>query len=151
MDFLRELVTIGPKLRDENDNIRLRDMTLGPGRPRDQILERKAIGAGERIFREGDRGDRAYVIQQGSVEIYKEVDGQEVVLGTVKKGGIFGEMALLDDQPRMAGARAAEPTVVIIVSRTMFQQKLSKVDPFIRGLINIFANNIRNMAKNIGK
>ncbi len=101
--------------------------------------------AGEALFQEGDQGDRAYVVQEGNVDIVKNgVDG-EVILGTVEKGGIFGEMALIDDQPRMASAIAADTSTVIVINRDVFQRKLQKCDPFVRGLLGIFVKNIRSM------
>ena len=112
----------------------------------DKVLERKTYPEGGVIFKEGDLGNVGYVIQAGAIEIVKIQGGQEVVLGTVGKGGIFGEMALIDDQPRMATARATEPTTLIIVSQSVFQQKMAAADPFIRGLINIFLKMIGRMA-----
>ena len=70
-------------------------------------------------------------------------DGKVKVLGTIGTGGIFGEMGLVDDRPRMATARAKTGATLIIVSRAMFEKKLIKADPFIRGLLNIFADTIR--------
>jgi CRP-like cAMP-binding protein len=117
----------------------------------DKVLERKVFQMGETIFKEGDEGHRAYVVQAGGVEIFKIKDGKKVVLGIVRPGGIFGEMALIDDVPRMASAAAIDVTTVILISRQMLEQKLSKADPFLRGLINIFASNLRSMAqRNIG-
>lgn len=112
----------------------------------DKILERKVYQMGEVIFKEGDEGNRAFVVQSGEVEISKVLEGTRTVLGTIRKGGIFGEMALIDDAPRMASARALDTTTVILVSRQMMEEKLSKADPFLRGLINIFANNLRRLA-----
>ncbi len=111
----------------------------------DMVLERRGYGPGDVIFREGDRGDCAYLVKEGSVEIYKTIDGKEKILGAIGKGGIFGEMALVDDTPRMAFSRAVEATQLVVISRMMFHQKLEKTDPFIRGLLNIFADNIRRM------
>ena len=116
----------------------------------DEVLERKTCQAGERFFKEGDEGNRAYVVQAGEVEIIKSTgeEDKDIVLGTIGKGGIFGEMALIDDKPRMASARAGKGgATVIIVSRMMFQQKMAKTDPFIRGLLNILSDNIRSITK----
>ena len=113
----------------------------------DKILERKVFQMGEIIFKEGDEGSRAYVVQAGEVEISKIMDGKKVVLGVVGPGGIFGEMALIDDAPRMANAVALDVTTVILVSRETLKAKLQKADPFLRGLINIFASNLRSMAR----
>ncbi len=116
----------------------------------DEVLERKTCQAGDKIFKEGDEGNRAYVVQAGVVEIIKSTgdEDKDIVLGTIGKGGIFGEMALIDDKPRMASARAGRGgATVIIVSRMMFQQKMATTDPFIRGLLNILSETIRSITK----
>ncbi len=109
----------------------------------DTILQRSTYQAGDLIFKEGDEGNLAYVVQSGEVEIIEEVDGEEKVLGTVGQGGIFGEMALIDSQPRMAMARCSKGSTIIVITRAMFDQKLNKADPFIRDLINIMVSHIR--------
>jgi CRP-like cAMP-binding protein len=108
-----------------------------------RVLERKVFFAGQKIFNEGDSGDRAFLIQSGSVEIIKN----GVTLATLGPGELFGEMALIDDQPRMASAKAEADTSVVIISREAFREKLAKSDPFIRGLLNIFVRNIRRLTR----
>ncbi len=112
----------------------------------DTILQRQTYQAGDRIFKEGDEGNLAYVVQSGEVEIYKDIDGVHTVLGKVGQGGIFGEMALIDSQPRMAAARASKGSTIILVTRATFEQKLNKADPFIKGLLNILVNHVRSMS-----
>ena len=112
----------------------------------DAILERRVCQAGDLIFRKGDRGEAAYLVQRGSVEIVVIGESEEKILGTVGEGGIFGEMALIDDEPRMATARAAETAVVVTITRRMFEERLTKADPFIRRLLQIFADTIRKMS-----
>jgi CRP-like cAMP-binding protein len=113
------------------------------------VLERRVYYAGSRIFREGEPGERAFVVQSGMVEIYKEVDGREIVLGTISEGGIFGEMALIDAAPRMASARAVRNSTIVIVPQTTFKEKLAKADPFIRALLGIFVKNIRSLTSEV--
>lgn len=108
-----------------------------------KVLERKVFYAGQKVFKEGDRGDRAYLIQDGTVEIVKN----GMTLATLAKGELFGEMALVDDQPRMASAVALTDVSVVVISRDAFREKLAKADPFIRGLLNIFVRNIRNLTR----
>lgn len=108
-----------------------------------KVLERKVFYAGQKVFKEGDRGDRAYLVQDGTVEITKN----GVTLATLGKGELFGEMALVDDQPRMASATALTDVSVVIINRESFREKLAKSDPFIRGLLNIFVRNIRNLTR----
>ena len=106
--------------------------------------DRKACAAGEYFFHEGDRADCAYVIQSGKVEIVKTIDGKENVLGVIGPGGIFGVLALIVENPRMASARAVEGTMAFVVSRMRFNAKLDKADPFIRGLLHILTETIRS-------
>jgi len=112
----------------------------------ESVLERRTFDTGQKIFDEGQVGNQAYIVQSGRVEIVKMVDDKETVLGTIGEGGMFGEMALIDDQPRMAMARAAEVTTLIFVSRMMFEQKMVKADPFVRGLLKILVGNIRSLS-----
>ena len=57
------------------------------------VLQRQTYQAGDNIFKEGDEGNLAYVVQAGEVEISKNINGEIVILGRVGQGGIFGEMA----------------------------------------------------------
>ncbi len=109
------------------------------------ILQRQIYDSGDQIFKEGDEGRLAYVVEEGEVEIFIIIDDHEQVLGTVGKDGIFGEMALIDNQPRMANARATKSTTIICVTRQMFDEKLNQADPFIRGLLKILADNNRDI------
>ena len=109
------------------------------------ILQRQLYDPGDQIFKEGDEGRIAYVVEEGEVEIFIIIDDQEQVLGTVGKDGIFGEMALIDNQPRMANARTTKSTTIICVTRQMFDEKLNQADPFIRGLLKILADNNRDI------
>jgi CRP-like cAMP-binding protein len=111
----------------------------------DTVLERKTCQAGDTIFREGDSANQAFIVQGGEVAIVRLAEGKTKVLGTVGKGGIFGEMGLIDDRPRMATARAKTAATLIVVTRQMFDEKLAKTDPFVRGLLNIFAETIRTL------
>ncbi|MEW5728414.1 MAG: cyclic nucleotide-binding domain-containing protein [Pseudomonadota bacterium] len=108
-----------------------------------QILDRRSFEPGKVIFAEGDRGDAAYVVESGEVGIYKTIEDETVKLGVIKQGGIFGEMAVIDGTPRMATAKAENHVIVVRVPKAVFDQKLAGTDPFIRGLITIFLNNIR--------
>ncbi len=113
----------------------------------DNVLDRKTCSEGEWIFREDQEGNSAYIIQNGSVNIIKKIDGKDVILANIGKGAIFGEMALIDDKPRMASARADEGgATCIVISRNLFEDKLAKADPFVRGLLKIFAEQIRSMS-----
>lgn len=111
-----------------------------------RLVERRVVHPGQYVFREGDAGDRAYLVQEGKIEIIKRTPAGDKLLGDIGRGGIFGEMALIDNQPRMASARAVVPTTLVVVTHEQFEKKLRDADPFIRALLNIFVQNIRQMA-----
>lgn len=110
-----------------------------------QVLDRKVFPIGEKIFRDGDSGSRAYIVQSGSVDIVKEINGEDVVVGTVGPGGIFGEMALIDDEPRMASAIVSDTCVCIVITSAVFQKKMNDLDPFLCGVLRILVENIRSI------
>jgi len=68
-----------------------------------QILE---VPAGEVIFRKGEQSDKAYVVHEGVVEIYDEVNGNLKRLALISKGNMFGEYGVLDGVTRSASARS---------------------------------------------
>lgn len=74
------------------------------------------FAAGETIFRQGYPGDFAYIVVAGQVEILDIMtDGSEFRIAILEVGQMFGEMALLDDKPRSATARALTDVQLQIV------------------------------------
>ena len=108
-----------------------------------QFVERTTYQAGDFIFKEGDQANSAYIVQSGSVQIVRRVDDDYQVLADIPEGGIFGEMALIDDSPRSAAARMKKGGTLVVVNRGTFETKLKKTDPFIRTLLKIFVETIR--------
>ena len=83
------------------------------------------LRAGEVLYREGDPGDRLFLVGEGSVKISKSGrEGHQETLAFIQPGNFFGEMALLDGAPRSAMATAAEPTVLGTVDEPTFQHIL---------------------------
>lgn len=110
-----------------------------------QVLDRKTYAPGTPIFRQGDPGNAAYVVQSGEIEIWVSENGEKRVLGVVTAGGIFGEMALIDNAARMASATATKASVCITIPDRLFQEKMNEADTFIVALLRIFCSNIRSM------
>jgi EAL domain-containing protein (putative c-di-GMP-specific phosphodiesterase class I) len=94
-------------------------------------LHREIYPAGEIIFKEGDPGNTAYIIEEGSVE----VTVSSTQRSTIYKGELFGEIALIDQQPRTATVRAVENTVLIPIPRQLVKELLEKTDPVVRHLL----------------
>ena len=72
----------------------------------------RSLAAGDVLFREGEVGDFAYQVSSGEIEICKFNGEEYITLAKLKKGALFGEMALIDRQPRSAMARATKETIV---------------------------------------
>jgi CRP-like cAMP-binding protein len=81
--------------------------------------------AGKDLFIEGQVGTEMYVIQAGTVEIYKKNrKGEEKILATLEKGDFFGEMSILEDVPRTASARAKTDCELVRINQTTFDEML---------------------------
>jgi K+-sensing histidine kinase KdpD len=86
-----------------------------------KIFKEDSFPADTLIFQEQTKGDRLYLILEGKIKISKITRfGIETVIATLTKGDFFGEMELLDDQPRSARTTAAEHTVVASMSQQDF-------------------------------
>lgn len=77
-----------------------------------RTLERNEV-----LFRQGDASDALYVIQDGRIAIATQSgDGRESVIAVLEEGGLFGELPLFDEEPRVADARALTDSSVIELS-----------------------------------
>jgi CRP-like cAMP-binding protein len=110
-----------------------------------ESLDKKFFSEGDDVFREGDPGDAAYLVETGSVGIFKTVEGEEIQLASMKDGELFGEMAILDGSERMAHAVAMEDTVVIAIPRAGLAAMLEKQPTLVKTLIQILVENLRNV------
>jgi NADH dehydrogenase len=75
---------------------------------------------GETVFREGDIGDRVYIVLAGQAEVVRQEDGTDRLLAKIGPGEFFGEMALLGHAPRNATVRCTEATTVLGIPKREF-------------------------------
>lgn len=103
------------------------------------IATRDKYKPGQIIFQEGDPCDRLYIVVSGVVEISMLVaDDVTQVLGELRAGTQFGEMALIDDAPRSATAKAMEETELLTVLRDSFLDLIEHHPTFsAKALINL--------------
>lgn len=79
--------------------------------------------AGTVIFREGDKGGSLAVVLEGRVDVFKiGSDGTPKNLSSIGPGRSFGEMAIVDGEPRSATAMAAVPTMLLVLTRPDFER-----------------------------
>ena len=94
------------------------------------------------LFAEGEPGDELYVIQEGSVKISKIMNNQEVVLAVLRKGDIFGEMALLENKPRAATAETLENCTVLAVNQANFTGLIKTSPELVARMTTLMAERI---------
>lgn len=108
------------------------------------ITEREHYSDNEYLFRQGDPGNYAYIMVSGKVELFFENAGREVQpLMTVGEGACFGEMALLDGEPRSAGARTLTESVISKISRNDFIQTITRHPAIALGIISQLSYRLR--------
>ena len=88
------------------------------------MIRTREFKAGQVIFRENDRGETAFLIEQGRVEIVKTSGDQEVHIAFINPNEPFGEMSMIDEKPRSATAIAVEDTTVRELHREDFLENL---------------------------
>lgn len=110
-----------------------------------ESLNKNFFQKGEKVFREGDPGDAAYLVESGSIGIFKTVEGEDIQLATMGDGELFGEMAIIDGSRRMAHAVALEDSVIVSLPRAGLEAMLAKQEPLVKTLIQILVDNLRNV------
>jgi len=89
-----------------------------------RAVEDLVVAAGTVIFRQGDLGDKFYLIRTGRVRVFREDASLETELSVLQAGDDFGEMALFMDEPRSATVAALEETRLMVLSKEQFQSIL---------------------------
>lgn len=109
-----------------------------------RILDRKVFAAGETIFRAGQPGYSAFLVQSGRVDLVREkLDGEMLHLRSVGPGEVFGELALLTGGSRQASAIAREAVTCEAIGATQFSALLNGCPAVVRALMRIYANMAR--------
>jgi len=102
---------------------------------------------GEVIFSENSICDGMYIINSGSVMVYKTIKSEDrekdIELTRIGERGMFGEMAVIDEQKRSASVKAVEATEVTIISKQMFDDQLSQLPPWVVTMIKLLVARIR--------
>jgi signal transduction histidine kinase len=89
-----------------------------------QSVQEVRLMPGQQLFAEGSPGDRAYIVREGQLEVVKESLGKEVLLAVQGPPAVVGEMALLEDKPRMATVRARTGAVLLAITKEELEHLL---------------------------
>ena len=135
----------------------LKKVTLFSGLPEEElrafagVLREKAVDRGGLVLIQGDRGDALYLVAEGQVKVVLSgEDGREVILSVLGPGSVFGEMALLDDEPRSAHVVAMDRTSLFVLRREDFQARLRSSPEVAIGLLRELSRRLRRADDTIG-
>jgi CRP/FNR family transcriptional regulator, cyclic AMP receptor protein len=113
----------------------------------DEILKlasERRFRRGQTIFQRGDNGSSLMAVLRGRVRISSiSGDGKEVTLNVISPGEIFGEIALLDGEPRSADASAIEETTLLVVERRHFLPFLRQNEDLFLRLLAVLCSRLR--------
>ena len=121
---------------------------------RREVYEKHVVSVheGRIIFKEGDAGHEMYVIIDGEVEIVKRTSSEtSKTLITLKKGDIFGEMALIDSLPRSATAIAKKPGKLLVMDEPLFYAMARNNADFAFKMIKALSERIRASNETISR
>lgn len=103
------------------------------------------------ILFEDDPGDALFIVARGQVKVVLiGEDGREVILSVLGQGDFFGEMSLLDDEPRSAHVIAMEDSELLILRREDFQRCLEETPRIALGLLRSLSRRLRRADDKIG-
>ncbi|MGI9431237.1 MAG: EAL domain-containing protein [Myxococcota bacterium] len=112
--------------------------------------ESRSYPIGASIFREGDHGDRAFLITRGRVKIATSRGGTERTLAEMTAGDVFGEVALIDAGPRSADAVALEDTDLLEIRQSSLANTLGDTDPLVPLMLRVLTERFREAQSRVG-
>ena len=125
------------------------DLFLPPELVQLKVSSSRGIGRehfepGQEIFREGDLGDRVYIILRGEAEVWKTVDGQGQMVAGLRAGECFGEMALLNESRRSATIRCAQTMDALSLPKREFGMLAATLPELRKSFEKVAAERARN-------
>ncbi|HEU4522438.1 MAG TPA: cyclic nucleotide-binding domain-containing protein [Thermoanaerobaculia bacterium] len=155
VEGIREVTQITVKSEDKVDLFKERGLSAAEMKLLATFSSEERFRAGSMIFREGERGDKLYIVLDGRVRISKFIPGVgEEALTVLDRGDFFGEMALIDDKARSADAKTHEgDATVLSIDRATLNEILS-MDPnaslqFLNLLCRMISRRLREINEKI--
>jgi len=155
VDGKREVQAVTVKSEDKVDLFRERGLSAAEMKLLATFSSEERFREGSMIFREGEKGDKLYIVLDGRVRISKFIPGVgEEALTVLDRGDFFGEMALIDDMPRSADAKSHEQDATVLsIDRATLNEILS-MDPhaslqFLNLLCRMISRRLREINEKI--
>lgn len=116
-----------------------------------QLVREKSYPKGSVILFEDDPGDALFVVRSGRVKVVLVAeDGREVILGILGVGEHFGELSLIDDQPRSAHVVAMEDATLLVLRREDFRRRVEQNPAVAWALLLELSRRLRRADEKIG-
>lgn len=114
------------------------------------VLPAVTFGSKKVIFREGEKGENAYIVLKGEVIICTQTDDGELVhLTTLKRGQLFGELALLNEFVRTATAITEVGCELLVVRPALLRSKFAKADPIMKFWVEYLSERVVDLSKRV--
>ena len=104
-----------------------------------EIAEEVPFGAGDPVFLEGELGDALYLVVEGGVKVHNA----EKLLASLGERDVFGEMAVLDSEPRSASVTVTSEAVLLKIGRDDFREILAERPEIALGVIKVLSRRLR--------
>ena len=104
--------------------------------------DRMSFEAGQILFEQGDPGDAAYVVLNGSAEVLVNRAGSQIKVADLEKNAIVGEIAILCDVPRTATVRAQDSLETLRISKDQFLRLLAEFPDMAIEIMRVLADRL---------
>jgi CRP/FNR family transcriptional regulator, cyclic AMP receptor protein len=102
------------------------------------------------VITEGEQGDSLFAVMSGRVKVFiGDEEGREIILKMLGPGDVFGEMSVIDRQPRSASVSTLEPCVFRVLSHSSFEVCLERAPRIAIGVMNALAKRLRDADRKI--
>jgi CRP/FNR family cyclic AMP-dependent transcriptional regulator len=135
----------------------LKSMPMFAGFPEEQLgalatmVSRRSAPRGTAIMREGDPTDFLYIVVSGRLKVMMgEADGKETILSILGPGEFFGEMGLIDDEPRSASVVTIEPCELLSITKRDFKKCLAENFEMSMAVMRGLVRRLREADRKIG-
>lgn len=113
--------------------------------------EPRTYRGGERLFEKGDDGDAAYIVIIGEVDVIVPSDGSEQAVATLGSGELFGEMAVLCDQPRTTAIAARTDLEVLRLDRDVVLNLMREFPAITLELVRILGRRLERTTRELSQ
>ena len=110
-------------------------------------MKKQSFKTGQYIFKAGDKANEVFLLASGEIGIFLPSNATKDPNFILKKNDLFGEMGVIENQPRMAEARCMSDCLVLSMNVDEFNNELDNSNIFVRGVLWALSNRLRDVQK----